>query len=576
MPDSHKHPEPATPADRQLPFNTDVLIVGAGPIGLTTANALRRHGVPCRILEEKPAPSQYSKANNVWARTQELLDSIGLRAPLAENAYLVGRTNVFIDDQPLDEVRHDRVASPYPQALYSGQDMLEKTLTQELAKQGGQVERGRKAMTITPDEAGVTVLVTSLADEDAPGGALERIRCRYLVGADGTAGTVRKSLGLDFETKKLAGRATRMVDARLSWQRSTDPDQLWFFTYHNGFAGVMPVWGGYHRLFFLEDDQLMPARDPTLAEMQQRAREVTGDDTLVLTDPIWCSYGRFQHAVSPAYAQGRVYLAGDAGHFTLPIGGQGMNAGFHDAVGLAWRLALTLKGLASPVILASYSPERQGAHADLDARQATGFERLMYRNRVEDALLSAVGQAVPNIGSELFGSDDLQQLSVSYPKSPLSEDHLSLRQLLHPSAPRAGSRAPDARVTTPAGETVTLFSRIYNPDDLSYGWSLLAFDGRQANAAPTLLAALAEVAGWDWVRPRLVLAAPLTPVAQASAATRLADRDGHAHSAYGLEGQPALVLVRPDGHLAFRGPADSPALLRAYCEKVFGKRQDAW
>ena len=564
----------ATPENGQ-PFDIDVLIVGAGPIGLTTANALRHHGVQCRILEEKPEPSKYSKANNVWARTQELLDSIGLRAPLAENAYLVARTNVFIDDKPLDEVKNDNVASPFPQALYSGQDVVEKTLTQQLEARGVKVERGRKAVTIEPDDEGVTVMVTATEEKDAPSGEFERIRCRYLVGADGNEGTVRKSLGLDFKTKKFEGRANHQGDAKLSWQRSTDPDQLWFFTYHNGFAGIMPVWGGYHRLFFLEDEKLVPDRDPTIEEIQKRAREVTGDDTLTLTDPIWLSHGTFQHAVSAAYSKGRVYLAGDAGHFTLPIGGQGMNAGFHDAVGLAWRLAQTLQGHASPLLLDSYSPEHQGTHADLDARQATGFERLMYRNRVEDALLGAVGQTVPNIGSQLFGSDDLQQLSISYPKSPLSEDHFAVRQLLHPGAPKAGDRAPDAKVTTPQGKTVTLFANIYNPDGQTYGWSLLAFDGRQAEATPALLTAVAAVAGWDWVRPRLVLAAPLSPVAQASPATRLADRDGHAHSAYGLEGVPALVLVRPDGHLAFRGPADEPELLRQYCEKVFGPAKDA-
>ena len=563
----------AAPANDQ-PFDIDVLLIGAGPIGLTTANALRHHGISCRLLDEKPAPSKYSKANNVWARTQELLDSIGLRDPLAENSYLVSTTNVFIDDKPLDEVKNDQVDSPYPQVLYTGQDVIEKTLIQHLEARGVQVERGRKAVTIEPDEEGVTVLVTDSKDKDAPSGEFERIRCRYLVGSDGTAGTVRKALGLDFETEKFAGRANRMVDAKLSWQRSTEPNQLWFFTYHHGFAGVMPVWGGYHRLFFLEDDQLVPERDPTLEEIQQRAREVTGDDTLMLTEPIWFSHGRFQHGVAAAYSKGRVFLAGDAGHYTQPIGGQGMNAGLHDAIGLAWRLALTLKGQASPLLLDSYSPERQGQHVALDERQTKGFERLMYRNRVEDALLGAVGQAVPNIGSLLFGSDDLQQLSVSYADSPLSEDHLRLRHLLHPGAPQAGDRAPDAKVTDPQGKTIALFSSIYNPDGMSCGWSLLAFDGRQPAALSSLLAAVAAVAGWEWVRPRLVLAAPLTPEAAASSVTRLADRDGHGHSKFGLEGRPALVLVRPDGHIAFRGPADEPELLRKYCEKVFGSAKN--
>jgi hypothetical protein len=117
---------------------------------------------------------------------------------------------------------------------------------------------------------------------------------------------------------------------------------------------------------------------------------------------------------------------------------------------------------------------------------------------------------------------------------------------------------------------MSLFASLYNPDGQTYGWCLLAFDGRQADALPQLVAAIAAVAGWPWVRPRLVLAAPL---AATSIATCLADRDGHAHKAYHLEGQPALVLVRPDGHLAFRGPADQPELLRQYCARVLGTPQ---
>ena len=551
-------------------FDTDVLVIGAGPIGLTTANALRHHGVTCRILEEKPAPSKYSRANNVWARPQELLDSVGLRSPLAAHSYLVDRIHIFIDGHPLDDVKLSEAASPFPQALYSGQDVMEKTLAEQLAARGVQVERGRKAMRLEPDDEGITVWVASTEEQDAPRVEYERIRCRYLVGADGAEGTVRKAVGLDYEPEKFKDRANHQIDAKLRWQRSTEPNQLWFFTYHNGFAGVMPVWGGYHRLFFLEEEQLVPDRDPTLEEMQQRAREVTGDDTLKLSDPIWLTHSHFQHAVAPAYSKGRVYLVGDAGHLTLPIGGQGMNTGFHDAVGLAWRLAQTLAGHAGPEVLASYSPERQGTHAALDAEQAKGFEHLLYRNRLEDKLLGAVGRALPHIGWQLLGSGDGQQLLVSYPKSTLSEDHLHLRQLLRSGVPQAGDRAPDAEVITSQGEPGSLFASIYNPDGQTYGWSLLAFDGRQAEAMPLLVAAIAEVAGWPWVHPRLVLAAPLATPAAASPTTRLADYDGHAHKAYRLEDQPALVLVRPDGHLAFRGPADQPELLRQYCVRVFG------
>lgn len=153
-------------------------------------------------------------------------------------------------------------------------------------------------------------------------------------------------VGLDFEPTKLPGRMNRQGDAKLSWRRSLEPDQLWFFYYEKGLAGVLPVWGGYHRLFSLADDTGIPDRDPTLEELQEIAREVTGDETLTLSDPQWLTHSRFQHGHSKSYAAGRLLLAGDAGHLSLPIGGQGMNSGFHDAIEIAWRLAMAIRGEA--------------------------------------------------------------------------------------------------------------------------------------------------------------------------------------------------------------------------------------
>ena len=550
-------------------FDTDVIVVGAGPIGLTTACALGHHGVRTRVFEERTKPKPHSRANNVWARGQELLHGIGVRDALAEHSYQIEKQTAFLDGKPLDQVPLDEVKSPFPKVLYSGQDVIENTLSEQAAAKGALIERGRKVTALDQDADGVNVTVVTVDDDGKPTGASETLRCRYVVGADGDKGFVRKSLGLDFGVVKLTGRATWQIDAKLKWQRSTDADQLWFFVYHHGFAGVLPVWEGYHRMFFLEDEERMPDREPTLDEMQEHAREVTGDGTLTFTDPIWLSHSRFQHGHADHYAKGRVFLAGDAGHYTLPIGGQGMNAGMHDAVCIAWRLAMTLAGHAAPVVLESYGTERQKQHAELDDNQTTGFRRLVYRSRVGDAALDAAGKLVPNLGSKLFGSDDLQQLSVAYPDSPLSDDHLKLRQVLKRGVPHAGDRAPDAELIASDGRTTTLFPLLYNANGRSWSWNLLAFDGRDAEAEALLRDAVAMVAPWTFVRPTLIVSAPRAMIHEAAAKDSLSDLDGTAHAAYGLERTPALVLIRPNGHIAFRGPASKPTLLRSYCEKMF-------
>ncbi len=549
-------PSEATTAN----YDAEVIVVGAGPVGLTTGCALRHHGVECLILEERTEVRAYSRANNLWARPQELLASVGLRDAIAERAYPIRLVNFFMNGTPTTPIRIDDVTSPHPQVLYSGQDVIETTLIETYEGRGGRMQRGGKVVSVAQDGDGVTVTVRRLDD-----GPEERLRCRYLVAADGAKSTVRPLLDLDFEPERFEGRMNRQVDAKLSWRRSLEPDQLWFFYYERGFCGVMPVWGGYHRLFFLADDAGVPDRDPTLDEIQAVAREVTGDETLTLSDPQWLTHSRFQYGVSPGYARGRVFLAGDAGHLSLPIGGQGMNAGLHDAVEIAWRLAAVLRGQAASVVLESYDAERGGEHARLSAQQAKGFRRTVYRGPVTDMALGLAAKVVPGIGALLQGTDDLQQLSVSYPKSPLNEDHLSGVTHLLQRGPGAGERAPEAEVTV-EGRTTSLFPFIYNPDGVTTGWALLCFDGRSTEAGPSLRAAIEAVAPWDWVRPRLVLAGP---VSEAGRVPVLSDLDGKAHGAYGLEGQSALVLVRPDGHIAYRGAADRPERLTAYCRRTF-------
>lgn len=546
-------------------YDADVIVVGAGPIGLTAGCALRHHGVDCLMLEQREEAKPYSRANNLWARPQELLDSIGLLDALAERSYPVTRINSIFFGRPGAPIAVDEASSPFARVLYSGQDVIEETLSGAYDKRGGRIMRGVKVTEVAQDDGGVTV---SYTDDPDGGGAMRHLRCGYLIGADGNEGLVRKSIGEDLQAEAFEGRINRQVDARLSWKRPVDPDQLWFFYFERGFMGVMPVWGGYHRLFVLTDDAGVPDRDPTLDEMIALARQVTGDDSLTLTDPIWCTRNRFKHGVSPHYAKGRILLVGDAGHFTLPIGGQGMNAGFHDAVEVAWRLAMTLAGAAAPVVLGSYDAERQRERKRLDEQQAGAFRKLMYRGKIADAALEAVSRVVPNIGSLIQGTNDLQQIDVSYPDSPLNADHMGLlSKPLHAGEPRAGDRAPDATVRLPNGETGTLFSRIYASDILSWGWSLLAFDGMVEGAAKQIAVAITDADPWLHVRSSAIVAHPAGKAV--GGVDTLFDLDLHAHRAFGLIGRPALLLVRPDGHIAFRAPLDHGDLLAAYGRATF-------
>jgi 2-polyprenyl-6-methoxyphenol hydroxylase-like FAD-dependent oxidoreductase len=547
----------------------DVVIVGAGPIGLATACALAHHGVRFRILERAHGISGESKGHNVIARAQELLHAIGVLDALAEKGYRAPLTQFLLDQAPLARLDTSTSPSPFGPVLFSNQGVMEQVLTDVLKGRGIEVEHGQEVVDVVPGDDHVSLVVASVDRDGARTGRERRLTCRYLVGADGTAGTVRKAIGLDYELQRFEGRALRQIDGRLSWRRPTTPDTAWFFLFPHGFAGILPVWEGDHRVFLLESGDAVPRRDPTREEMVARAREVTGDDTLDIQDPTWFSYGEFSHGVAPGYARGRVFLVGDAGHRTLPIGGQGMNAGFLDATGVAWRLAMTIAGVAGTAVLGSYDGERHGAHAALGRQQVRGFEQLMRRNALADQVIGKLAGVVPGIGNYVFGGSDLGELEVAYHDSELSEDRFSRLNLTRRGAARAGDRAPDARIVTAAGDTATLFDVVYNPGGHSWGWRLLLLDGGDAGSHAALDDAADLVATIEWVHPLLVIA----DVATATGSMRfeaISDLDGTVHEAFGMAACAAIVLIRPDGHIAFRAPSDAGEALKAYVDRVVG------
>ncbi|GJE74188.1 Rifampicin monooxygenase [Methylorubrum suomiense] len=130
------------------PFDAEVIVVGAGPVGLTTGCAMRHYGVDCLILEERTEVRAYSRANNLWARPQELLASIGLRDAIAERAYPVRLVNFFMNGTPTTPIQIDDVTSPHPQVLYSGQDVIETTLIETYEGRGGRMQRGGKVVAV--------------------------------------------------------------------------------------------------------------------------------------------------------------------------------------------------------------------------------------------------------------------------------------------------------------------------------------------------------------------------------------------------------------------------------------------
>lgn len=443
-----------------------VLIAGAGPVGLTLAAELARHGVPVRIVDKAAARTDKSKALVLWSRTLELLERAGGVDRFLAAGIKAHGARISNGRQLIGEVGFDRIESPYPFALMIPQNETERLLETRLEELGCRVERQVELLSFEAHAGDVTATLRDIAGHE------ETVAADWLIGCDGAHSTVRHGLGFDF-----AG-STQPSDWVLADMRLDGlgvPDRLDIFWHRDGILAFFPIVGDRYRVVA----DLGPAdgkekrADPTLAEVQALVDQ-RGPGGVRLRDPIWLASFRINERKVRDYSAGRVFLAGDAAHIHSPAGGQGMNTGMQDAFNLAWKLALVVKGAARPSLLDSYSVERS----------AVGDRVLRTAGRMTDVaiLRNPVAQAVRNTAARIVlglsqvqrrMSDTLTELEIAYPDSPLS---VAAAHAPHGHAlPAAGERWPPASgdpigagatprfVAAGPGEAAALLSAIF-PD----------------------------------------------------------------------------------------------------------------
>jgi 2-polyprenyl-6-methoxyphenol hydroxylase-like FAD-dependent oxidoreductase len=515
-----------TPAGELL----DVLIVGAGPTGLTLAAQLRAFGASIRIVDRQLDRVHESRALAMQPRTLEVLRGLGVTRELLERGndavwvqlHAGGRAvRVRLFGLGLDD-------TAYPFLLFVSQAETEAILNDHLAAHGVQVERGVELVTFHADPDGVTCTLRHAH------GRTEQVHSRHLVGCDGAHSIVRRQAGIPF-----AGGAypQTFALADLEVDGGLDADTAHAFLGQEGLVLFFPLGRPASWRLLAMHPTLQGRREPgrpSLEELQTLSDRFTGG-RLRLRDPVWRTYFRLQHRNANSYRAGRVFLAGDAAHVHSPAGAQGMNTGIQDAWNLGWKLALTARGVANEALLDSYDAERRPVgrlvvrFTDRAFAVATSTNPVLraIRTRLVPRVLPLALRCNPGLA---YGFRTISQLGIGYRHSPAVQDGRPAPR----RGPRAGDRLPDARVARD-GQECWLGEALAQP-----GFHLLLC-GHPGDWDPGQLAA---------VRARHAGTLAVHHLSREAAPGALHDIDGQAFARLGVA-DTAHYLIRPDGHVGY-------------------------
>ena len=389
-------------------IDTDILIVGAGPVGLFLANECARRGLQWRLIEASSSQSEYSKALAIFPRTLEILDMAGVVAPFLETANRVTSVGVMAHSRTLARMRFAPENSPYSFIAMVPQNDTERLLVQELGHKDGNVEYGTTFVSADQQNDCVNAKV------DVKGTAAT-VRASFVVGCDGSHSAVRHAVNLPLEGGEYAP-AFMLADIETNAMPS---EVLQLCPSEYGPVAVFPMSATRQRIVATIEhaEGEAPSLDFVRKILVQRAP--SGIEARSLH---WSSYFRVHHRHATQLRVGRIFIAGDAAHIHSPFGGQGMNTGLHDIWNLVWKLELFLNGLGNEQLLDSYTAERIPIIKDVIETTDHLTKVMGTPNKFVQALRDAVIPMVSRLAPFQHAFvQRLSELGIAYRGSPIVE-----------------------------------------------------------------------------------------------------------------------------------------------------------
>jgi 2-polyprenyl-6-methoxyphenol hydroxylase-like FAD-dependent oxidoreductase len=503
----------------------EVLIVGAGPTGLSVAIELKRLGVPFRLVEKSQQPAQYSQALVVQARTLEQFERYGIAETAVRRGRPLKHASVISEGRTIVSFPLDKIPGHYRFVLFLPQNETEALLIEHLESLGGRVERGTEMLSIQEQGNGAEV---QLRGTD---GEVRNATAEWVVGCDGAHSAVREGLKLPFSGSAV-GLNFFLGDLELEGP-DLPGDELRIYLHHGDVVFIGRLKEKVFRVIVaLHSEQDAPERKTQLELSDFQKPMDRAGIRLRATSASWMTPFRVSDRRAEHIRRGHIFLAGDASHIHSPVAGQGMNTGIQDAANLAWKIAAVRNG-ADESLLQSYEEERGKVSAQLLNNTSRVLKAVTTSNVLLEKLRDAfvhTATRIPFVQEQIVGF--VSETAIGYRHSSIVMDFPS------PGSVHAGDRMP-------------------NPE--------LVWKGRHMRLLDPLLSARALLVGLDVDEPTRQQA--LLPHAD-YLFLNANDLQMGKEKLIELVGEGGVVFVRPDGYVGFRGTAANLDGLEEFAHKI--------